>query len=128
MKPYSKFLEELRTKYHTGSQVFGVATKDSDIDVVIDVDDKDFVLHWADYVCKTSGENYDEDGFVTYRVPGTQYNIIQCINEDVFSRWTQATEIMKRCCLRSNAFKEFIRIKENRIFMFDVFYKYDGEW
>lgn len=102
--------------FRTGSTVFGVDTKDSDIDIVVHPDIAEDVLALPGVVINS--EEYDEDQTrVCCRVPSTKYNLIVCLTELEYLRWVTATNCIKLLC-GNNDFKKLIKDKETRVSLF----------
>lgn len=121
----SAFIRYLESAVKTGSRVFGVHTEVSDIDIVLQPSDAQDLGKYHNFICQTpDGDDYNENGFITFRVPGTLYNIILCHDDETYENWIRATTIMKACCIRSNDFKMLIRDKFIRVSIFDEIFNY----
>jgi len=105
----------------TGTRVYGPAGPDSDLDIVVKLNDVGRIINCLNdhniSTYKTSGQDeYGVHGGFYFDLIGIKINIIVAENEDDFIEWAIKTEKMKRLPIIPN---RYLRLK--------VFNSYFGE-
>ena len=83
----------------TGSRVFGPATEESDLDIVLLTEDAQALRDWCcDHnlpVTRTTAQDqYDAGFYVDFG--GIQINIVEAFDEDDFQAWEETTQHLKK--------------------------------
>lgn len=141
---FNAIIELCHNSLHTGSQVFGVATPQSDIDIVIHPDDAQHIFDvWEeDYILSGFDQEsaifqqlipdyqFFNEEFKTCRIKGTKYNLIICLSSKEYGAWKYATKHMEAAALTFPWFKKRIKDKVKRCTHFlecQLYYK-DEIW
>lgn len=85
----------------TGSQVYGPATEDSDLDIVIKLKDAHEIVlflakHGIEYYQTPGQMSHGDDGGFYFNLGGIEINIILAPDERAFEEWRRRTEKMKK--------------------------------
>lgn len=90
---------DIRDFILTGTQVYGVAKKDSDIDIVLKVDDVYILEKELDNkgitVFRTEVQEHREYSGFYFRLGIMTFNIICVVNNEHMHLWKHATECMR---------------------------------